>query len=65
MGGVVEEVVAACEARIEFGDAPGGDDADAGLQGVEGEFEADLVVAFAGAAVGDGGAGFFLGDADL
>ena len=65
LGGVVEEVVAAGEAGVEFGDAPGGDDFDCGLEGVEGEFEADLVVAFAGAAVGDGDAVFFLCNGDL
>ena len=65
LGGVVEEVVAAGEAGVEFGDAPGGDHFDGGLEGIEGEFEADLVVAFAGAAVGDGDAVFFLGDSDL
>lgn len=32
---------------------PGGDDLDVGLETVEGELEADLVVTLAGAAVGD------------
>jgi len=41
----VEEVVAAGEAVIEFGDTPGGNDDDGGLESVEGELEADLVVA--------------------
>ena len=63
--GVVEQVVAAGEAVVEFGDAPGRDDLDGRLQGVEGQFEADLVVAFARAAVGDGDALFFLRDGDL
>jgi len=64
-GGVVEQVVAAGEAVVEFGDAPGRDDFDGRLQGVVGEFEADLVVAFARAAVGDGDAVLFLGDGYL
>lgn len=45
--GVVEEVVSADEAGVEFGHALGRDDLDFGLEGVEGEFEADLVVSFA------------------
>jgi len=65
LGGVVEQVVAAGEAVVEFGDAPGRDDFDGRLQRVEGEFEADLVVAFARAAVGDGDAILFLSDGYL
>ena len=63
--GVVEEVVAAGETGVEFGDAPGGDDFDGGLESVEGEFEAHLVVAFAGTAVRDGDAVFLLRYGDL
>ena len=33
--GVVEQVVAAGEAVVEFGDSPGGDDFDLGMEGVE------------------------------
>ncbi len=63
--GIVEEIVAACEALVEFWESPWGDDADRGLEGVECEFETDLVVAFAGAAVGDCDAAGGLGDFDL
>ncbi len=65
LGGVVEQIVSAGEAVVEFGDAPWGDDFDGGLEGVEGEFEADLVVTFAGAAVGDGDTVLFLRDGYL
>ena len=63
--GVVEKVVAAGEAVVEFGDTPGCDDFDGRLEGVECKLEADLVVAFAGTAVGNGNAVFFLGHGDL
>ena len=43
-GGIVEQGGASGEAGIEFRDAPGSDHFDGGLEGVEGEFEADLVV---------------------
>jgi len=46
LGGVVEKVIAAGEAFVEFGDTPWSDDFDSRLDGVEGELEADLVVAF-------------------
>ena len=45
--------------------SPGRDDADVGLEGVVAELEPNLVVALAGAAVGDGDAAFGVGDADL
>lgn len=45
LGGVVKEVIAAGKALVEFGDTPGSDDFNCGLEGVKGEFEADLVVA--------------------
>ena len=41
LGSVVEQVVAAGEAIVEFGDTPWGNDFDRGLEGVEGELEAD------------------------
>lgn len=63
--GVVEEVLTALELVAEFGHPPGSDDLDGGLEGVEGELEADLVVALAGAAVGDPAAAFFLSNLDL
>ena len=63
--GVVEEVVAAGEAGVEFRDAPWGDDSNGRLQGVEGEFKAHLVITFACAAVGDGDAVFLLRYRDL
>jgi len=45
LGGVVKEVIAAGKALVEFGNTPGSDDFNCGLEGVKGEFEADLVVA--------------------
>ena len=62
LGGVGEERLAAGEAVVELGDAPGRDDLDVGLEAVEGELEADLVVALAGAAVRDVVAALLLGD---
>lgn len=50
---VVEEIVAARKAFVEFGVPPWGNDLDAGLNGEESEFEADLIVALACAAVAD------------
>ncbi len=44
---------------------PGGDDFQFGSEGHVGEFEADLVVAFAGGSVGDGIRTFGMGDIDL
>jgi hypothetical protein len=46
LSGIIEKVIAAGKAFVEFGDTPGGDNFDCGLEGVEGELEADLVVAF-------------------
>jgi hypothetical protein len=63
--GVVEEILAALEAVAELGQPPGCNDLDAGLDCVEGKLEADLVVALAGAAVGDEVAALLLGNADL
>ena len=51
------------EREVPF--APGRDHGDVGLQGVIGELEADLVVALAGGAVGDGVGADLLGDLDL
>lgn len=53
--------------RVEgpLGVSPGCDDFDIGLEGVIGEFEADLIVAFAGGAVGDISGLFFARDFDL
>lgn len=63
--GVVEQILAALEAVAELGQPPGRDDLDGRLDCVEGELEADLVVALAGAAVGDEVAALLLGNADL
>lgn len=54
LGGVGKEIVTAGETLIEDGVTPGGDDLDVGLKGVESKLEAYLIVALAGAAVGDG-----------
>ncbi len=45
-------------------DAPRGDDLEIGGEGGGGQLEADLVVAFAGGAVGDGAGPFLQGDLD-
>ncbi|MFT3810456.1 MAG: hypothetical protein QM698_11105 [Micropepsaceae bacterium] len=45
--------------------APGGDDLHVGLQRVIAEFEADLIVALAGRAMGDGVGAEAVGDVDL
>ncbi|THW45416.1 Bystin-domain-containing protein [Aureobasidium pullulans] len=63
--GVVEEILATLEAVVEDGVAPWGNDLDGGLQGVEGQLEADLVVALTGAAVRDSETALLLGDGDL
>lgn len=65
LGGVVEQIAAALEGIVEFGDTPWGNDLDGGLEGVEGQLEADLVVAFAGAAVRDELAALGLCNCDL
>ena len=65
MCGVVEEIVAASEALVEFRHAPWCDDLDGGLEGIEREFETDLVVTLASATVGDSNASFLLGNGDL
>ena len=52
-------------ARAQIPFAPGRDHGDVGLQRVVGELEADLVVALAGRAVGDGVGADLLGDLDL
>lgn len=62
---VVKQVVAALESVVEDGLSPWSEHNDAGLEGVEGQLEADLVVTLAGAAVGDGEAALLLSDGDL
>ena len=52
-GGIVEQGGASGEAGVEFGDTPGSDDFDGGLESIEGEFEADLVVSW-GESVSEG-----------
>jgi hypothetical protein len=65
LGGVIEEVVSACEALVEFGIAPWGNDFDSGLEGVECKLETNLVVTLSGATVGNSNAAFLLGYFDL
>lgn len=60
MCSVVEQVVAAGKFFVEDWISLGCNDFDCGLESVEREFEADLVVVFACVAVGDGEATFFL-----
>jgi hypothetical protein len=63
--GVVEQILPALEAVAELRQPPGRDNLDRGLECVEGELEADLVVALAGAAVRDEVAALLLGNSDL
>jgi len=65
LGGIFEEIVAALEALVKLGNPPRGDNLDIGLQGIVAQFEADLVVALAGAAVRDGKAALLFGDSNL
>jgi hypothetical protein len=51
-------------ARLEVPLAPGSDHLDVRVQRIGGELEADLVVALAGGAMGDGVGADFLGDLD-
>lgn len=53
LSGVVKQGVAASETVVEDGVTPRGNDLDVGLQGVESEFEANLVVTLTGATVRD------------
>ena len=59
---VVDQIRAGAE--LPFGRTPAGDDFDVRIQGVCGQFEADLVVAFAGRAVADVFGAFGLRDID-
>ena len=47
------------------GETPGSDDFDIWFQGIVCKFKTDLIVALAGASVGDCFAAFFLGNLDL
>ena len=51
LSGVIEEVVPANKTGVEFGKSPWRYDFDGGLERIEGEFKADLIVAFAGASM--------------
>lgn len=65
LGGVVKQIVATSETLEELRVTPGGNDLDGGLDGVESEFETDLVVTLAGGTVGDELAAFTLSSAHL
>ena len=65
LGGVGEQIISALEAVVEDRVSPWGDDLDIRLQGVKGQFEADLVIALARATVGNGKASLLLGNVDL
>jgi len=62
--GVGDHFGTAGELLAEFGVAPWGDDLDVRRERGGGKLEADLVVAFAGGAVGDGVGTFLEGDVD-
>ena len=62
---VIQEIVPPSEPLVENWVAPGSNDFDLGLEGIEAQLEANLVVALAGTAVRDVGAGFFLGHGNL
>jgi hypothetical protein len=62
--GIGDHFGATGELGAEVFHAPGGHDFEFGGEGGGGEFEADLVVAFAGGAVGEGVAVFSAGDVD-
>ena len=65
LGGVVKEIVATSEPLEELRVTPGGNDLDGGLDGVEGQFETNLVVALASGTVADELAVLPLGSAHL
>ena len=62
--GVGDHLGATGEFRAEAGVAPRGDDFDIRREGGGGEFETDLVIAFAGGSVGDGRGSFLTSDLD-
>ena len=45
----LEEILSATELVVEFGQPPRSDDLKRGVEGLEGEFEAHLIIAFTGA----------------
>jgi hypothetical protein len=63
--GVVKKILTTLEAVVEDGIAPWGNDLDGGLESVEAQLEADLIVTLASAAVGDGETALLLGDGNL
>jgi hypothetical protein len=63
--GVVEEIVAACESLVEFGETPWCNDLDGGLEGVECKLETNLIISLASAAVRDSNASLLLCNFDL
>jgi hypothetical protein len=65
LGGIVEEVLPALEAVAELGQPPRRNDLDGRLESVECKLEADLIVALAGAAVGNKVTALLLGNSDL
>ena len=60
LGGVVKQGVTASETVVEDGVTPRGNDLDVGFQGIESEFEANLVVTLTGATVRDSDGTFSL-----
>ena len=64
-GGVVHQVGAALEAIEKLVHAPGSDHLQIGLESIDSQLEADLVVAFAGGPVGNIGGALLLGHFDV
>ena len=62
---VVQQILPALESVAELGQPPWGNDLDARLERVEGQLEADLVIALAGAAMRHEVAVLLLCNADL
>jgi len=62
---VIKKIITAGVLLEEFGITPWSNDLDRGLDGVESQLEADLVITLAGAAVTDSDTAFLLRDAHL
>jgi len=61
----LEEILSAMESVAKFGQPPRSDDLKRGIEGLEGEFEANLIIAFASTSVREELTVELLGDLDL